>query len=188
MSYLLFEKNWHLALMQQAPAAIKNTKTTAFLGKPLAIRQALRSLTAEDARMSDIYFHTPHAAPRSFWQGTQPLWKAFWLLYVGVSVLYVLLVGWGLSWLSASASQRMVQGWNGLQLLMWSAGLSTLLYLAYFVVCLVVVWRCSARHPNPVWRWGARGVMLLHMLWWLANMAILMLYFSDLDLEMWRGW
>lgn len=137
--------------------------------------------------MSDIYFHAPHAAPRSFWQGTQPLWKAFWLLYVGVSVLYALLVGWGLSWLSASASQRMVEGWSGLQLLMLGASLSTLIYLAYFVVCLVVVWRCSAHHPHPVWRRGARGVMLLHVLWWVSNVAMLVLYFSDRGLVMLRG-
>lgn len=120
----------------------------------------------------------PNAA-RSFFHGTQPLWKAFWLLYVGGHLLLGMLNSCGLAWWwmrqSPHAQANPVDG----QMLLVLVGGGAAVLLAYFVWCALVVWRCSAQRPHAVWRWSARAVTGLHALCWLMALdALVYLYKS----------
>lgn len=124
---------------------------------------------------------------RSFLDGTQPLWKAFWLVYVAVSVAYALVVAKGMRWVFTAEALQLVEGWSGVVLLVLALSVSALLYFAYFIMCFVVVWRCSEHHPQPLWRWAARVVIVLHALWWALQIALLLLYFGGIDVDM-QAW
>lgn len=126
--------------------------------------------------MSDICFDTHHTATRSFWQGTQPLWKAFWLLYIGGHVIcgvVFVLTGWMESqadWWPEGPLKSQMQ-------VVMAIGIQWLL-LAYFVLCFIAVWRSSARHPRVVLRWSARVLLVVHALWWLMELAVWIRYFD----------
>lgn len=128
--------------------------------------------TDRDRPLPDIIFERSHTAARSFLYGTQPLWKAFWLLYIGGHLLWGLLSGSALTGVLVYQPQ-----WWEASLQNWPLALATivgvaLLLLAFFAWCALAVWRCSAQSPNALWRWAARAVVGLHALWWLLSMAI----------------
>ncbi|HEY4664223.1 MAG TPA: hypothetical protein VIG85_04485, partial [Comamonas sp.] len=111
--------------------------------------------------MHDIVASPLHQRP-SFLHGTQPLWKAFWLVYVGGHVLLsmgqakVLLEVLPRLQMTGMGSQQMIE------LLSTSITALFVIVLLYFVWCAVVVWRCAARHSNALWCWSARAVLMLH--------------------------
>lgn len=126
--------------------------------------------------MPDTTFdHRPSAA-RSYLQGTQPLWKAFWLLYVGGHLLGWLLSHAGFTWAVAYWAPQWISGW-AMQLAV-VAGVALLL-MAYLLLCLWVVWRCSAQHPSALWRWAARAVIVLHALCWLTSIGMVVHFYGS---------
>lgn len=104
---------------------------------------------------------------RSYLNGSQPLWKAFWFFYVAGTIgLYALL--WvGLMFIG-DAIIDVIRYWN--ELLVWRGyqelhALSAMIpQLLYACLSLVVVWRCSKSAQNRVWRLLARAFVSLPVL------------------------
>lgn len=96
--------------------------------------------------------------------GSQPLWKAFWLVYMLGSVVIFGVLSVGLR----SILIRTVHFFEQ------AAGLShktTILLLVtpplygFVLLSLVVVWRCAGNTSLPLWTWLARLVVILNGLW-----------------------
>lgn len=111
--------------------------------------------------MPEVFASEPLS--RSFWRGTQPLWKAFWLVYVAGHVVFGVVVQQGVMWAMQSryaAVQR-----TELELLDLVANCFAVLFVVlalFFVACAVAVWRCSGGDTFVVWRWCARAVLAVH--------------------------
>ncbi|WPP44427.1 hypothetical protein [Pseudomonas sp. AN-1] len=96
--------------------------------------------------------------------GTQPLWKAFWLVYLLGSVLVFGLLGIGIS----SVLVR------GVLFLKHSLGLAQetaiVLLLAppiigFLAFSLLAIWRCADNTKLQLWTWLAQLFVILHGLW-----------------------
>ena len=131
-------------------------------------------------------FASPTSSQRSLWQGTQPLWKAFWLVYVAGHVLFAMVLAQLVIWLQG---WYIFEGMSEIQLL----GVLTKVCLAiyavmvlYFAVCAVMVWRCGASSANAFWCWSSRAVLLVHGLWLLMQgvaLAYLLRYGWEISLD-----
>lgn len=122
--------------------------------------------------MADIILERGHTGVHSFLEGTQPLCRAFWLLYIGGHLLWGMVSGGALAWVLVYQSQWWEAAIENWPWALAAIGGVALLLLAFFAWCAVAVWRCSAQSPNALWRWVARAVVGLHALWWLLSMAI----------------
>lgn len=137
--------------------------------------------------------HTTHSTNdsplRSVIQGGLPLWKAFWLLYVGghvllaVGIVQVVRIAISTDLLEFSAE---LISWRTLTS---ALGLITALFLAYFVLCCTAVWRSSHHHANPMECWGARAILIVHGMWWVLKLLALGLYATELHMDVlqWLG-
>ena len=131
-----------------------------------------------------------HHQPPSFLRGTRPLGQAFWGLYVGVHVVLLsvllLLTPLLLAFIMVNFSTQ-----EGAQPPTLSAILMVAipfaLLLAYFIFCFVAVWRCSEHHPDVATKWLARGVVIVHALWWAPRILVFTISSLGLDqlLESW---
>ena len=138
--------------------------------------------------MGDVVINQRDTGVSSWWQGRQPLWKTFWLLYVGIHVLLALTLTQALIGLMGLVPVSWLESDNAGPTLMVAAGVVVLLLLAFFGLCAKAVWRSSAHHTHPLWRWLARAALLLHALWWLVQlgtMVVLYLYGWEAVLGPW---
>ncbi|CAN7186404.1 hypothetical protein LJR071_000420 [Pseudomonas sp. LjRoot71] len=121
----------------------------------------------------------------SFIEGSQPLWKAFWVLYVigslSFTAIFVVLIK------SLSTSYALLQASRILnlqteQVLVIAATTAVVVYVMYFLFCLIAVWRCSINSANQYWQLLAKSIVLIHFAWlsWKAFVAFgsLVTYFS----------
>ncbi|MDY0250869.1 MAG: hypothetical protein RBR45_12570 [Pseudomonas sp.] len=121
----------------------------------------------------------------SFIGGSQPLWKAFWVLYVlgslsftAISVVLIKLL---------STSQVLLQASHILNLqteqaLVMAVTATVVIYIMYVLFCSISVWRCSINTEKKYWALLAKVIILIHFTWifWKAFVAIgsLVTYFS----------
>ena len=107
-------------------------------------------------------------------QGRLPLWKAFWLVYVPLPLLFSLGIG-GLL--------RFVDLKNGIAQVLLFVPLSIgLLWLAWLGAS-VLVWRCSDRVGRPLWGKVARVVVILAITVPLLRAALAWLPFLGLEVR-----
>lgn len=102
----------------------------------------------------------PFRPRRSFLHGSQPLWKAFWLLFVGGHLLlgmFLVKLMYGLI-----AVQIGLFNLKEKLVLPVTFCVAVLVCGLYFVFCTLAVWRCGAQHPSQLWRWASRCVLLLY--------------------------
>lgn len=124
-------------------------------------------------RSSDPY-RTPAAAPSAtasatglgdYLDGTQPLWKAFWLFhFLGFNLLWLALVLLARSALFVDTiiALRRATG-LGSETIMRALFVAPI--LAFALLSLLVVWRCAANTGLQLWAWLARLVVSLYLLW-----------------------
>lgn len=130
---------------------------------------------------------SPTSSPRqkmSFIGGSQPLWKAFWLLYVlgslsftAISVVLIKLL---------SASHVLLQASHILNLrtettLVLVVTTVVVAYIMYFLFCLISIWRCSINTITKYWALLAKFIISINLAWiyWKAFFAFgsLVMYF-----------
>jgi hypothetical protein len=90
---------------------------------------------------------------KGYLSGQEPLWKAFWLLTVG-GTLVIGLVGYSI-YLAGTAFQ--------LPTAQIGAVVSILLLLPYSLFCVVAVWRCSGNTEKREWAVLAKGGVVLYV-------------------------
>ncbi len=130
----------------------------------------------------------PISSPRkkmSFIGGSQPLWKAFWVLYVlgslsftAISVALIKLL---------SSSHVLLQASHILNLrtetiLVLAVTTIVAAYIMYFLFCSISVWRCSINTVKKYWALLAKSIISINFAWisWKAFVAFgsLVTYFS----------
>ena len=122
--------------------------------------------------MPEVFFSEPLS--RSFWRGTQPLWKAFWLLYVVGHVVLGIVLEQCVMWVwDAKFAETQMSDDQALQLLTMYLTALFVVTLLFFVACAVAVWRCSVSDTLAVWRWSARTVLVVHGLFVLMQGIVL---------------
>src|SRR5690554_2916888 len=121
----------------------------------------------------------------SFISGTQPLWKAFWLLYfigglsftvVFISIIKILSKSYFLLEISQAFNLKAEQA------LVVFVAVFVMMYLGYFLFCFLSVWRCSINSVSKYWALLAKSLILMHLVWvsWKCYVAFggLVAYFS----------
>ncbi|MFV0454386.1 MAG: hypothetical protein ACK5NQ_05215 [Pseudomonas sp.] len=121
----------------------------------------------------------------SFIEGSQPLWKAFWVLYVlgslSFSAIAVVLIK------LLSTSHVLLQVSHALNLkeeaaLIVAITAIAMIYLIYFVFCSISIWRCSRNTMKKSWMFLARFTISIHFSWisWkvFVDFSSLVTYFS----------
>ena len=121
----------------------------------------------------------------SFIGGSQPLWKAFWILYVigslSFTAISVVLIK------TLSASHVLLQASNILNLqtekiLVMAVTITVAIYIMYFLFCSISVWRCSINTVKKYWALLAKFIISINFAWisWKAFVAFgsLATYFS----------
>ena len=134
-------------------------------------------------RSSDPY-RTPASvspAPASatglggYLDGTQPLWKAFWLFYV---------LGFNLLWLALAFGLRTSLFTDIVIALKRATGLGSETIIravyappifAFSALSLLVVWRCAANTRLQLWTWLARFTVSLYGLWAASKLLSILL-------------
>ncbi len=122
----------------------------------------------------------------SFIGGSQPLWKAFWVLYVlgslsftAISVVLIKLL---------SASHVLLQASYILNLrtettLVFAVTTIVVVYIMYFLFCSISIWRCSINTMKKYWALLAKFIISINFAWisWKAFFAFgsLLMYFSN---------
>ena len=122
----------------------------------------------------------------SFIGGSQPLWKAFWILYVigslSFSAIFVVLIKY------LSTSNLLLQASHILNLqtestLVIAVTITVVAYILYFLFCSISVWRCSINSIKKYWALLAKFIISIHFAWisWKAFVAFgsLAMYFSN---------
>ena len=123
---------------------------------------------------------------KSFIRGSQPLWKAFWVLYVLGSLSFTAI---SLALIKTlSASHALLQTSQILNLgvettLVLAVTIIIAIYIMYFLFCLISVWRCSINTMKKYWALLARFFISINFAWisWKAFFAFgsLVMYFSN---------
>ena len=121
----------------------------------------------------------------SFIGGSQPLWKAFWVLYVigslSFTAIFVVLIK------LLSTSHVLLQASYILKLqtekiLVMVATTTVVIYIMYFLFCSISVWRCSTNTVKKYWELLAKFIISINFAWvfWKAFVAFgsLVTYFS----------
>lgn len=132
---------------------------------------------------------SPTSSPRqkmSFIRGSQPLWKAFWVLYFLGSLIFTVIalaliqlptVHYALSQTSNILNLRI----DTALIMAVTAVVAT--YIIYFLLCTVSVWRCSINTKRKYWGPLAKLVISIHLTWisWKTFVAFgsLVTYFSS---------
>lgn len=110
----------------------------------------------------------PAVQGKSFLKGTQPLWKAFWVLYFVGGLCFSLMI---LVAVSLAASSGMISQAAGImnlpaeRLLIFVVAVLVGLYLIYFIFCFVSVFKCSKRYGNRFWTIAGRLVVIVNLGW-----------------------
>jgi hypothetical protein len=84
----------------------------------------------------------------NYWQGTEKLWKAFWI--IGIISFIVMRIISTLFWGTASESS----------LALWAIILFLTGYIM-FVWWAVAVWRCAPNTSKIMWKWLSRIVIIV---------------------------
>lgn len=121
----------------------------------------------------------------SFIGGSQPLWKAFWVLYVigslSFTAIFIALIK------LLSTSHVLLQASHILNLqtektLVMVATATAVIYIMYFLFCSISVWRCSINTAKKYWALLAKVIISINFAWisWKAFVAFgsLVTYFS----------
>ena len=121
----------------------------------------------------------------SFIGGSQPLWKAFWVLYVigslSFTAIFVVLIK------LLSTSHVLLQASYILKLqtekiLVMVITTTVVIYIMYFLFCSISVWRCAKNTMRKLWANFAKIIILINFSWisWKAFVAFgsLVTYFS----------
>ena len=130
-----------------------------------------------------------NSSPRqkmSFIGGSQPLWKAFWILYVlgslSFTAIALLLIQ------LPTVHYVLLQASHVLNLqiettLIVAAAAIAATYVMYFLFCLISVWRCSINTVKKYWGLLAKLIISINIAWvsWKAIVAFgsLVKYFSN---------
>ena len=97
--------------------------------------------------------------------GSQPLWKAFWLFYfLGFNLLWLALA-FGLPTALFMDIVIALKRATGLGSATIIRALYTPPTFAFALLSLVVVWRCAVNTGLRLWTWLARLVVSLYALW-----------------------
>ena len=121
----------------------------------------------------------------SFIRGSQPLWKAFWVLYVLGSLSFTAIFAVLIKTLSTS--HLLLQASHILNLqkettLLMAATAVVVIYVMYFLFCSISVWRCAKNTMRNLWANLAKIIILINFAWisWKAFVAFgsLLTYFS----------
>ncbi|WP_324733560.1 hypothetical protein [Pseudomonas paeninsulae] len=128
---------------------------------------------------------SPSLQKMSFIRGSQPLWKAFWILYVlgslSFTAIFVVLIK------SLSTSHLLLQASHILNLQKETALLTTattvvVIYIMYFLLCSISVWRCAKNTMRNLWANLAKIIISINFAWisWKAFVAFdsLLTHFS----------
>jgi hypothetical protein len=116
---------------------------------------------------------TSRDSTRSYLRGTQPLWKAFWIVFVLGSLIVWLLSGVLLSTamaVSLTPSTGII--FNPIHV----ASAAALLQGLYFVGAAIAVWRCAPNTPSHLVQYGARVLAMLFLTWWFWRFAFFALF------------
>lgn len=107
----------------------------------------------------------PRKGLLGYLDGSQPLWKAFWLVYVLGLFLLKLLVA--VAPRSSLVIETIITYQRMTGLSSEAAVLSLLapLKLGFLVFALLAVWRCAENTGLRLWTWLARLCVGLHGLW-----------------------
>ena len=121
----------------------------------------------------------------SFIGGSQPLWKAFWVLYVigslSFTAIFIALIKF------LSTSHVLLQASHILNLqtektLVMAVTATVVIYIMYFLFCSISVWRCSINTVKKYWALLAKVIISINFAWifWKAFVAYgsLVTYFS----------
>ena len=121
----------------------------------------------------------------SFIGGSQPLWKAFWVLYVIGSLSFTAIFVVLIKLLSTSHVLLQASYILNLQtekILVMVATTTVVIYIMYFLFCAISVWRCSTNTVKKHWALLAKFIISINFAWvfWKAFVAFgsLVTYFS----------
>ena len=121
----------------------------------------------------------------SFIGGSQPLWKAFWVLYVIGSLSFTAIFVVLIKLLSTSHVLLQASYILNLQtekILVMVATTTVVIYIMYFLFCSISVWRCSINTVKKYWALLAKFIISINFAWisWKAFVAFgsLVTYFS----------
>lgn len=121
----------------------------------------------------------------SFIGGSQPLWKAFWVLYVIGSLSFTAIFVVLIKLLSTSHVLLQASYILNLQtekILVMVATTTVVIYIMYFLFCAISVWRCSTNAVKKYWALLAKFIISINFAWvfWKAFVAFgsLVTYFS----------
>ena len=121
----------------------------------------------------------------SFIGGSQPLWKAFWVLYVIGSLSFTAIFVVLIKLLSTSHVLLQASYILNLQtekILVMVATTTVVIYIMYFLFCSISVWRCSTNAVKKYWELLAKFIISINFAWvfWKAFVAFgtLVTYFS----------
>ena len=121
----------------------------------------------------------------SFIEGSQPLWKAFWVLYVIGSLSFTVISAALIKLFSTSHVLLQASHIFNLQtekILVMTITTTVVVYIMYFLFCSISVWRCSTNTANKYWPLLAKSIISIHFAWisWKAFVAFgsLVTYFS----------
>ena len=121
----------------------------------------------------------------SFIGGSQPLWKAFWVLYVIGSLSFTAIFVVLIKLLSTSHVLLQASYILNLQtekILVMVATTTVVIYIMYFLFCSISIWRCSINTMKKSWAFLAKLTISIHFFWisWKAFVAFgsLVTYFS----------
>lgn len=121
----------------------------------------------------------------SFIGGSQPLWKAFWVLYVIGSLSFTAIFVVLIKLLSTSHVLLQASYILNLQtekILVMVATTTVVIYIMYFLFCSISVWRCSTNAVKQYWELLAKFIISINFAWvfWKAFVAFgsLLTYFS----------
>lgn len=108
-----------------------------------------------------------------YFNGAKPLWKAFWILYVGGSLLITLLLA---TLIKSPALFELAYHVKKITRLSPDAPLIITIsiiispYIGYSVFCLIATWRCARNTNSKTWSILAKSVVALHAGWTLATL------------------
>lgn len=116
-----------------------------FIG--LCIAMAVAKPTKEHVKPNRVVAKTDdewfQVIIQNYWNGAEPLWKAYWLLGVVGGTIGALLV------------EKM----TGLSDPNWMQKLLPYIFILYAGWSTVAIWRCANNASKPIWKFLARGVV-----------------------------
>lgn len=104
----------------------------------------------------------------SFLAGSQPLWKAFWALYVIGSLTFTVISVLPIKALSKSyflLEISHVFNLDAEQALVMLVAVIVMTGLGFFLFCFLSVWRCSKNTVIKYWALLAKSVISMHLTW-----------------------